>query len=195
MCARVEPRDAAPHDFRMQLTGAKIHTVEVSNLELATRRRLKSRSNLRDPTIIKIKPSYRVLRFGLLWFLAKADRFAGSIELDDPVAFGILNPVSENSSAFDSCGCVVQQLRQPMAVKNIVPQGQAHIGVLDEFPADDECLRDALGSWLNRVVDFNPPVGTASQKSLETILLVRRVYNQYLAYPGHHKHGQRIVDH
>ena len=80
----------------------------------------------------------------------------------------------------------MQEIGQPMTIKNIVTQGQCNICVACELPGDKERLSNTFGPGLNRVLEPDAPFLTISKQALEAFLLVRSVDHQDVANTRHH---------
>src|SRR5258708_30102599 len=100
MRARVEPGHASANHADIELIALEIQAVDVRDFEFAALRGFETRGNFDDLTIVKIKSGDSVAGFWLLRFLFDAERLASGIELDDAVAFGIMNGVGKNASSF-----------------------------------------------------------------------------------------------
>src|SRR5207247_4644221 len=65
----------------------------------------------------------------------------------------------------------------------------------DEAPTDDESLRQALGTWLDLVLDAEAEVAAVAEETLERALVLRAGDDQDVADPGEHERRERVVDH
>ena len=133
---------------------------------MCIRDRLEARGDLGDLPIVKIKSSDRVAGFRPPRFLFDAERlwrFSLRIELDNSVAFGVVDGVCENAGAFFLQRSLAQFLDQVMSVKNIVPEHQRAAAGADKLLADQERLGNTFGLWLNRVLEMDSVAGAIAE--------------------------------
>ena len=195
MGARIQPRYTAPHFLDVEIARAEIPPVQIRDLQFAALRRSKVGRQIGDSIVIKVQSGYCVRRLGLNRFFFKANRSTGGVEFHYAVAFRVFDPIAKNRSSVVTGGCLMQQLGQSVAVKNIVAECQRDICATCKLPGYEECLGYSLWFGLYRVFESDPPVRTVSEETLEGLLLVRRIYDQNVAYPRHHQRGEGIVDH
>src|ERR1700730_15017824 len=100
MRARVEPCHASAHHADVKLIALEVHAVNVGDFEFAALRGFEARGNFDDLMVVKIESGDSVTGFRLLRFLFNTKRLwrlSMRIELDDAVAFGIVNGISKNA--------------------------------------------------------------------------------------------------
>src|SRR5271155_3179027 len=102
----------------------------------------------------------------------QADRPAGSVEFHDAITFRVFDPIAEDSGSFATSRCFVQEIRQSMAIENIVAERQRYICATDEFFGDKKSLGDTLGLGLHRVFEAQAPFGAVAEQALEAFLLM-----------------------
>ena len=66
---------------------------------------------------------------------------------------------------------------------------------IDEPPADDKGLREAVRARLNLVRDRHTELRAVAEQTLEAFLLVRRRDDQHRPNPAEHERRQRVVHH
>lgn len=88
-----------------------------------------------------------------------------------------------------------QGLGKRLAVENIVAQDQADVVVADKFFADDECLRQAVGTGLFGIADGDAEIAAITEQASERWVVFRGGNNQDFAYSCQHQYGQGIVNH
>src|ERR1700722_12927050 len=93
-----------------------------------------------------------------------------AIEIHHTVTLRVLHPIAENGGAIGMPGCSAQNLRQPVAVENIIAEGERYIGVSDEFPANQKCLRDSARIRLRGVLEAHSPLLPGAQQALKGLL-------------------------
>src|SRR2546429_3764694 len=163
MRARVEPCHASAHHADVELIALEIHAVDVGDFEFAALRRFEARGNLDDLTIVKIKSGDSVAGFRLLWLLFNAECLSSGIELDDAVAFGIMNGVGKNAGSFGLERGGAQFLDQVVSVENIVAEHQCATAGADEIFADQKCLGNTFGLRLRRVLEMDAVPGAIAE--------------------------------
>ncbi len=193
--AGVEPRDAAPEPLDVQRAPLEVVEVDVGDLELAARRRLQARGNLDDVVVVEIQARDGVRRAGLRGLLFQADRAALVVELDDAVPPGVAHEVAEHRGPGRPCGRGPHHLGKPVAVEDVVAEGEGDPIGADEPPAQDERLGEPLGRGLHRVVDREADRTAITQQPAEAVLVVGRRDDQDLPNPCQHERGQGVVDH
>ena len=74
--------------------------------------------------VVKIQTGDGIARLGLPGFFFDADSTAVGVELDDPIALGVGHGIGEYRRASADFFCVLQQVRQFMAIEQVIPQYQ-----------------------------------------------------------------------
>jgi hypothetical protein len=80
-------------------------------------------------------------------------------------------------------------------MENIVAKYKGYFIITDEFLTYDECLRESVWRWLNRIREGYSPLRTIAEESLETRLVIGGSDDQHISYPGLQKSCQWVVDH
>src|SRR5688572_19968024 len=122
MRSSVKPGKAATHLLHLQRTVVQVATVEVRNLQFASRRGLELRGEIAGATIVEVQSSDGVARFWLGRLFLETYHLAGGVELGDTVALRVLDPVAEHASAMVATGGALQQIGQATAVENVVAE-------------------------------------------------------------------------
>jgi hypothetical protein len=84
---------------------------------------------------------------------------------------------------------------QVVAVEDVVAQHQRARGAAYEAPAQDEGLRQAVGSGLHAVAQVQAPLRAVAQQGLEARRVLGRADDQDVADAGQHQRRQGVVDH
>src|SRR6266478_3460178 len=177
MRARVEPGRASAHHADVELIALEIHAVNVGDFKFSSLRRLETRGNFDDLTIVKIKSGDRVTGFRLLRLLFNAERLwrlSMRIELDDAVALGVIDGVRKNAGAFGLERGGAQFLDEVVSVENVVAEHEGATAGADKFLADQKCLGDAFGLWLQRVLETDAVAGAIAEQVLKAGQILRR---------------------
>src|SRR5690606_19868627 len=64
-----------------------------------------------------------------------------------------------------------------------------------ELTAQDESLRQTIGTWLHAVGKIHAPPATIAEQLLKPRCILRSTDDQHVAHASQHQRGQRIVDH
>src|SRR5262245_3208352 len=116
--ARVEPGKTAAETMHVQLAPAQIFDIDVGYFQFATRRRFQILRDGNDIVIVDVKSRNGVVAFWTLRLFFDGDRAAVTVELDDAIALGVVNMITEYCRAtFELC----ESLKKILApVKNVV---------------------------------------------------------------------------
>ncbi len=77
----------------------------------------------------------------------------------------------------------------------VVAQNQTHAVVADKLLADDERLRQTVGTRLLGILEPHAVIGSVAQQTAETAQILRSGYYEYVADARQHKHRYRIINH
>src|SRR5262245_35430998 len=193
--AGVEPGDAAAEHLHVERPRVQVGEVDVGDLELAASRRLEPAGDLEHRVVVEVETGHRVRGARRLRLLLEADRVPGAVELDDAVALGISHPVAEHGGARLSGGSAPQELREAVAVEDVVTEGQRYGVIADEGAADDERLGQALGARLHGIIDREPEMTAILEQAAEGLLVLRRRDHQNLADAGEHQRRKGVINH
>src|SRR3989454_1460946 len=91
--------------------------------------------------------------------------------------------------------CSSDVVGKAVTVEDVVAEREGDATAADEAPADDESLRQALGTWLDLVLDAEAEVAAVAEETLERALVLRAGDDQDVADPGEHEGRERVVDH
>src|SRR2546426_7689754 len=91
--------------------------------------------------------------------------------------------------------CSSDLVGKAVTVEDVVAERECDATAADEAPADDESLRQALGTWLDLVLDAEAEVAAVAEETLERALVLRAGDDQDVADPGEHERRERVVDH
>src|SRR5260370_7932804 len=144
----VKPGRASGHHADVELTALEIHAVNVGDFKFAAFRRLETRGNFDDLTIVKIKSGNGVTGFRLLRFLFNAERLPVRIELDDAITLGVIDGVRKNAAALGLERGGAQFLDEVVSVENVVAEHKPATAQADNFLPNHKVLADASGLCL-----------------------------------------------
>jgi len=82
-----------------------------------------------------------------------------------------------------------------VSVKDVAPEDQAHLVCPDEFPPEEEGLREPLRAWLHDVRDPQAPLGPVLQQGLEPRTFLWRRDDKDVPDPRQHQHRQGVIYH
>src|SRR5262245_55986893 len=116
----VKPRKAATEFLHREAAGLQIDAISVSDFKFAASRPFELASDLDDAWIVKVKPRYRPIRFRLLRFFLNMNGQPAIVEIENPVASRVVNPMAEHGSPAATVRGVLHEFTQSGAVKNIV---------------------------------------------------------------------------
>ena len=88
-----------------------------------------------------------------------------------------------------------QHRRKTLTIKNVVPQHQTYAVVTDELLADEECLRQAIGTRLLGIGEPHTVITAVPQQSAEHGQVHRSGDYQDIPNTGQHEYRYRIIDH
>jgi hypothetical protein len=80
-------------------------------------------------------------------------------------------------------------------VEDIVAEDQRHRFTGDEVTADDQRLGNAVGFWLDGVVDAHSPLVAVVEQIVEPGHVVRSGDEEEVGDPSFEQSRQRVVDH
>src|SRR5260370_33353357 len=95
----VKPGRASAHHADVELTALEIHAVNVGDFKFAAVRRLETRGNFDDLTIVKIKSGNGVTGFRVLRVLFNAQRPPVRLEVDHTGTRGVMHVLTQKASA------------------------------------------------------------------------------------------------
>src|SRR2546427_134545 len=192
---RVEPRDPAAAFLDLEWPAREILRLDVGDLDLTARG---GREPRRDPdalVVVKVEARHRVRRARPGGLLREPDGAPRGVELDDAVALGIADPVCEDRRARGPARRALEVVGKAVTVEDVVAERECDATAADEAPTDDESLRQALGTWLDLVLDAEAEVAAVAEETLERALVLRAGDDQDVADPGEHERRERVVDH
>src|SRR6266567_8135155 len=91
----------------------------------------------------------------------------GSIEFNDAVALGIVDPAGEYGCAVRPPGRSDQTDAQIIAIKDVVAKDQRRRVAGEKQPADQECFCNSAGVILDRIGQLDPPLPSVAEQALE----------------------------
>src|ERR1051325_1601620 len=165
--AGVEPRVAAAELLDAQLAALEVDAVQIGDLQLAARRRLQRRRELRRAMIVEVPPRHREVRARLLRLFFDADRARLIVELDDAVALGVEHAIREDGRSVARGGGAPKRLRESMTIKDVVAEDDAARRAGHELGSGDEGLRQSAGIRLFGVTDPNAPLAAVPEGTLK----------------------------
>ena len=175
--ARVQPREAALKRLHLQLAALQETLVHACDLKLPARRGFDTPGHIHDLVGVEVETHHRVVRFRVFRFLLDRQAVARSVELRNPVALRVVDPIAENCGLAILLGradCLAKKTREARAVEDVVAQNQADRIVPDEIRADQERLRKTVRGRLLGIADANPVVGAVAQQTTETAQILWR---------------------
>ena len=175
--ARVQPREAALKRLHLQLAALQETLVHARDLKLPARRGFDTPGHIHDLVGVEVETHHRVVRFRVFRFLLDRQAVARSVELRNPVALRVVDPIAENCGLAILLGradCLAKKTREARAVEDVVAQNQADRIVPDEIRADQERLRKTVRGRLLGIADANPVVGAVAQQTTETAQILWR---------------------
>ncbi|MDT4819932.1 hypothetical protein FQZ97_530620 [compost metagenome] len=193
--ARIEPRIAALHDLHVELVQVQVRLVDRRDLQFAVRARLHGLGDVDDLVVVEIQAGHGVAALGLDGLLFDAAGLAVGIEGHHAVALGVMHVVREHGRTALLRISVRQQMGKVMPIEDVVPQHQRARRVPHELVADDECLRQAIGTRLHRVLQVDAPLAAVTQQLLEARRVLRRADDEDVAHAAEHQGAQRVIDH
>ncbi|KAG1320274.1 hypothetical protein G6F63_014342 [Rhizopus arrhizus] len=178
MGTRIQPGVAAAQCFKVQIAFGQVAVVEISDFQLATRRRLQLGCILAGVSIIEVQTGHSIVRTRTIRLLDQIDHSAVLVELGHAIALRIIHPLTEHRGSCVALVGALEHLAQAGPVEDVVSQHQAARFASHEVAADQIGLRQAIGAGLHRVLDVHAPLRAVAQQLLEQRLLVRGVDDQ-----------------
>ena len=175
--ARVQPREAALKRLHLQLAALQETLVHARDLKLPARRGFDTPGHIHDLVGVEVETHHRVVRFRVFRFLLDRQAVARSVELRNPVALRVVDPIAENCGLAILLGradCLAKKTREARAVEDVVAQNQADRIVPVEIRADQARLRKTVRGRLLGIADANPVVGAVAQQTTETAQILWR---------------------
>ena len=134
----------------------------------------------------------------MLRFLLYTQAIAILVKLSHTVTLRVTHPIAKHRglrlilSRRDS---FTQELRETVAMKNIVAEHQAARIVTDKLLTDDKSLSEAVRRRLDGILEPHPIITSVAKQTLEPRQIMWRRDNQYLTDPGEHQGRNRIINH
>ncbi|MNZ90986.1 hypothetical protein D3C78_1099590 [compost metagenome] len=195
MGAGIQPGEAPPEQFDVEVTTFQVSLVDAGYLQLAPCRRLHDFGDLHYIVVVEVQAGDRIVGFGLEGFFFDGYGSLVGIELDHTEALRILDLVPEHRGALLALDGLAQHGAEALSVEDVVAQHQADRVAADELFADDEGLSQAIRAGLYGIVQADAELATIAEKSLERADIVRRADQQDFADAGEHQYRQRVIDH
>ena len=136
-----------------------------------------------------------MVRARLRRFFLQIDRAPVGIKRHHPIAPSILDPVGKHRGPLWLRTGLLQQRRQPMAIKHIVPQHQRRRSTLQKLLGQHQRLGNAFGTGLRPVVQTQAPLLAITQQPGKARQVFGGGNQQDLADPGQHQHTERVIHH
>src|SRR3546814_4887198 len=95
----------------------------------------------------------------------------------------------------DVCSSSLHELRQAMAVVNVVSEDQASRVAPQELLTNDECLCEPVRTGLYCIAETHAPTRAVPKKMLECRDIARRGNDKNLTNTGQHQRTDRVIDH
>src|SRR6267142_4967286 len=121
-------------------------------------------SDIEHPIVVKIQSRDGIMRAWLRGFFLEAYCPTPGVKLHHAVAFGILYPIAEDSSTLRLACHLLQGLRQPLAVKDVIAQNQCHSIVPHKRAPDEKRLCQSCRLGLLRVGQLDTPLASIAQQ-------------------------------
>ena len=196
--AGVEPRVAAPEGHHGEQAVLQVHAVEVGDLELAAGGGDDALGAPAHVARVEVQAGDGVARLRVLGLLLDGDGVEGLVELHDAEALRVVDVVAEHGGEPLRLGVLHRAAEVPsqaVAVEDVVAEDERAGLASGELLADDEGPGEAVGAGLDGVGQVHAVVRPVSQEALEVRKVGRGRDDQDVADAGHHKDGQRVVDH
>src|SRR5690625_783962 len=190
----VQPGHAPAQRLDVQKAMFQVLAVQVSYLQLPTRRGPEFAGEVDRPLVIEVQAGDGKWRLGRRGFLLDADGAAAFVELDDAVAFRVPDVVAEHGGALALLVDALQYAGQAAAVEDVVAQYQRNRPAVDELLGDQQRLGDPGGLRLLGVTQFHAPLAAVAEQLLERRGVAGRGDDHDLADACEHQDGQGVVD-
>ena len=195
MGAGIQPGKAAAHLFDRQTAVVQIAFQKRGDFQLAPIRRPDGPCPPGGGAVQEIKARDGKVRRRRLRLFDDRANLSVRLEIDHAIAFGIGYPIAEDRPALAPPIGVLQQLRQAMPEKDVVPQHHGRGRAGQEILGQEIGLGQPVGRGLGDPFEAQPPLPAIAQKALELRLVVGRGDDRDLADAGQHQHRNRIIDH
>src|SRR5215470_18921152 len=174
MTAGVEPREAPAELFDVQVTPFQIAPVDIGNLQLATRGRTQSGSDVEDCIVVEIEPCDGPVRHEVGWLFHDRDGLPGIVELDDAVLARLAHVICEYGCAASTTDGARELRAQVVTVEDVVAENQSYVIVANELTAEDERVSKTDRLVLDDITQRNAPGRTIAQKGAIKRQVIRR---------------------
>src|SRR5690606_22740175 len=142
--ARVKPSVTATQLLDAQCTHLEIDSVDVGNLDFTAGGRFQPGCDFNHAMIVEIEPGHGPARARGLRFFFNGDRAATFVELNDPVAFRVVDGICEDSGTIFVTRGAPHCPAQIMAEENVVAQNKSGTLAPYEISADEVGLGNSL---------------------------------------------------
>ncbi|MNF69814.1 hypothetical protein D3C84_517060 [compost metagenome] len=140
MGAGVEPGETSTKTLDLQVSALKIGIVDVSDFQLAARRRFHRLGDLDHIVVVEVQAGNGITGFRRFRFFFDRKGTAIAVEINHAEALGVLDPVAEHGGAGGAFCRVLQLFAKVLTMEDVVAQDQAHRVIANELFANQKGL-------------------------------------------------------
>ena len=107
----------------------------------------------------------------------------------------IFNPVAEHRCTVLLLCALTQNLRQRVAVEDVIAEHKAYRVVSHELAADEQCVRNTTRDRLFCIADMNAELTSITEQRAEGICFVRRNDYHDIGNARLHENCKRVINH
>ena len=196
--AGVEPCEASRQDADLELAVAQEFLIDGGDLQFPPGGWLYVRGHVHDLVGVEVEADDGIVALGMLRLLLDGEAVALVIEFGHAVAFRVVDPVAEDGGLSVLLGImdrIPEDSRESGSVEDVVAEDETGGVIADEFAADDEGLRQAVGGGLLGVFEAHAEVGAVAEEAAESGEVVGGGDDEDIPDSGLHEGGDGIVDH
>ena len=184
MRSGIQPSIPAPESLHLKLLPLQIDSVDIGNLEFASRRRLYVSGHLNHIRVVEIESRDRPIGYRLGGFFDNRCRNVIRVEAHNTVALGIANLIGKDRGSRLPFGSLLKRFGQAMAVENVVAENKGTRIFTDKILRNQERLSNPLWLGLGGIFEPNAPLAAIPKKALESRLILRGCDHKKLPIPA-----------
>ena len=157
MSTGIQPSKALSQKLYIQSSLFQVHSIQIRNLKLISRRWFQTLGKFHNIIIIEVKSGDTIITLWFLRLLLDGNCLSIRIKLNNTKAFRIIHIISKHRSfflLFRILYCRMQSFLKTMSGKNIVTKHHSNAVIADKFLADNKRLCKTVRACLYRIAQL-----------------------------------------